>query len=496
MAISADTLEQERKTLSKSVDSKKKSSLGQYLTPSRTAEFMVSMFSKKNWSAIKLLEPGAGMGSLIVPFYKAWSEGLIKGRTLKVTAVELDQDIIFPLANSIQRLNGAKRKSFSSQIRVEDYVKLATYSIARGEKPEFTHAILNPPYKKINIDSDYRRNLKSAGFETVNLYSAFVGLALRQLERGGELVAIIPRSFCNGPYYKSFREKLIQESAVKHIHLFNKRDAAFSDDDVLQENVIIHLVKGAKQGSVIVSTSQDDSFLGFASHKFPFERIVNPTDKEKFIHLPIQSEDLVIHSPMISTTLETMDLKVSTGPVIDFRVKDHLRKQISGKSVPLLYPHHFRSFELEWPAVDSKKPNAITVNKATEKWLYPNGYYVIVRRFSSKEEKRRITASVFNPKEFSQWEKIGFENHLNIIHCKRKGIDKKIAYGLAVYLNSSIVDQYFRQFNGHTQVNATDLRNMKFPDAKSLCDLGEWVIGKKYRVSQPEIDSALQPLWQ
>ncbi len=496
MAISADTLEQERKTISKAVDSQKKSSLGQYLTPSSTAEFMVSLFSKKKWEAIKLLEPGAGMGSLIVPFYKAWSDGQIKGRTLKVTAVELDQDIIFPLASNIQRLNGVRKKAFSSEVRVEDYVKLATHAIVRGDKPEFTHAILNPPYKKINIDSDYRRNLKSAGFETVNLYSAFVGLALRQLEKGGELVAIIPRSFCNGPYYKSFREKLIQESAIKHIHLFNKRDAAFSDDDVLQENVIIHLVKGSKQGRVVVSTSQDDSFSGFMSHKFPFERIVSPTDKEKFIHLPIQSEDLVIHSPLITTTLQAMDLKVSTGPVIDFRVKDHLRKQASAKSVPLLYPHHFRSFELEWPAVDSKKPNAIMVNSATDKWLYPNGYYVIVRRFSSKEEKRRITASVLNPKEFSKWEKIGFENHLNVIHSQKKGIKKEIAYGLAVYLNSSVVDQYFRQFNGHTQVNATDLRNMKFPDEIHLSTLGRWLKQRNFKASQEEIDSALQPLLQ
>jgi adenine-specific DNA-methyltransferase len=41
-----------------------------------------------------------------------------------------------------------------------------------------------------------------------------------------------------------------------------------------------------------------------------------------------------------------------------------------------------------------KNPNAIERNDDTEKWLYPTGCYCVVRRFSSKEERRRIVASV------------------------------------------------------------------------------------------------------
>ena len=49
-----------------------------------------------------------------------------------------------------------------------------------------------------------------------------------------------------------------------------------------------------------------------------------------------------------------------------------------------------------------------------------------------------------------------------------------MALGLAVYLNSTMIDNYFRQFNGHTQVNATDLRLLKYPSKKVLIDLGKW----------------------
>jgi adenine-specific DNA-methyltransferase len=67
---------------------------------------------------------------------------------------------------------------------------------------------------------------------------------------------------------------------------------------------------------------------------------------------------------------------------------------------------------------------------------------------------------------------VGFENHLNYIHANGKGLDMTLAKGLWVYLNSSALDLYFRQFNGHTQVNATDLRNVRFPTAEQLRGIG------------------------
>lgn len=48
-----------------------------------------------------------------------------------------------------------------------------------------------------------------------------------------------------------------------------------------------------------------------------------------------------------------------------------------------------------------------------------------------------------------------------------------MARGLALYLNSTIVDRFFRLFNGHTQVNATDLRALPYPSADDLVALGQ-----------------------
>ena len=52
---------------------------------------------------------------------------------------------------------------------------------------------------------------------------------------------------------------------------------------------------------------------------------------------------------------------------------------------------------------------------------------------------------------------LGFENHLNVFHQHKHGLPDNLAHGLAAFLNTTAVDEHFRRFNGHTQVNATDL---------------------------------------
>jgi hypothetical protein len=140
-----------------------------------------------------------------------------------------------------------------------------------------------------------------------------------------------------------------------------------------------------------------------------------------------------------------------------------------------------------------KKPNAIERNTDTEKWLYPSGFYCVVRRFSAKEEKRRIVASVVDPSAFGDVPVLGFENHLNLFHENKRGLPEALARGLAVFLNTTAVDESFRRFNGHTQVNATDLKLMKYPSRETLIELGEWAM-QQGALTQEQIDAKLGTL--
>ena len=442
-----------------------------------------------------LLDAGAGIGSLSASFIERWRSGDLNFESVEVDAFEIDQALHPYLLNTFERYG--QNGKFATHIYRDDFIAASVETLTNGQisnSKGYTHAILNPPYKKINSNSAHRLALRRVGIETVNLYSAFVALAVALSKKGGQVVAIIPRSFCNGPYYRPFREFIFNRAAIQYLHLFESRNKAFKDDQVLQENIIIRLEVGGKQGPVTVSTSTDDTFSDLSTHEYPFERIVSPDDRERFIHVPTTPEKNTIESSQaIRYSLNDLGINVSTGPVVDFRLKAHLRDMPGPGNVPLLYPIHFSNKATTWPIKGMKKPNAIERNADTEKWLYPSGFYCVVRRFSSKEEKHRIVASVAEPRAFGDVPLLGFENHLNLFHENKRGLPERLARGLAVFLNATAVDEHFRRFNGHTQVNATDLKLMKYPSRESLIQLGEWAMQQK-EINQAEIDAKLENL--
>ena len=482
-------VEQRRLILSRSTETKRKSQLGQFLTPSRTARFMAALFTSQAEKTCHLLDPGAGIGSLSSAFLERCALGGLGFDKVEVTAFELDATLHKEIEQSLSSF--ASRIHLSYEIMGDDFVEEAVNRIQFRYGNTFTHAILNPPYKKINSGSRYRLLLRHVGIETVNLYSAFLALALELMAPGAQIVAIIPRSFCNGPYYLAFRKFLLERVAIRHLHLFETRNRAFRDDDVLQENLILMLDRSAPQGDVVVTTSTDDRFADLSTHVYPFDSIVCPGDPEHVIHVPTSPNLNTIDSmPAVRYSLDDIGISVSTGPIVDFRLKEHLRKAPGQGTAPLLYPSHFRSGRLGWPRIGIKKPNAILRNDQTERWLFPKGFYCVVRRFSSKEEKRRVVASVVEPDMFPDIDVLGFENHLNVFHENKRGLPEFMARGLALYLNSTAVDEHFRRFSGHTQVNATDLRRIKYPSRAGLIALGEWSI-EHQRLTQAMIDEQL-----
>lgn len=473
------------------VTATRKAELGQFMTPAPIARFMASLFAPSTMQVCRLLDPGAGMGALTAAFLERWARGGFGFERVSAHAYEVDPILRERLARTLASY--AERLPVYPEIIAQDFIAAGAMRCWRVEEG-FTHAILNPPYKKIRSDSIYRQVLSAVGIETVNLYSAFLALAVELLAPGGQVVAIIPRSFCNGPYYRPFREFVLQRAAIRRMHLFASRTKAFKDDGVRQENVIILLERGARQGRVTVSTSTDDSLADSTEHVLPFRHIVDPRDTERFIHVPISRDrSKVERSEAIRFSLADIGVRVSTGPVVDFRVREHLRAKPERNTVPLLYPVHFGTTGMEWPKLGTKKPNALKRNAETERWLYPNGSYCVVRRFSSKEERRRIVASVVDPDAFGAAPVLGFENHLNVFHNGKRGLPKALAAGLAAFLNTTAVDESFRRFNGHTQVNATDLRQMKYPSRGTLIALGKWA-RRQQVLNQTSLDECFSAL--
>jgi adenine-specific DNA-methyltransferase len=160
-------------------------------------------------------------------------------------------------------------------------------------------------------------------------------------------------------------------------------------------------------------------------------------------------------------------------------------------TVPLLYPAHISSGEVVWPSQEARKPGALVVNEQSRDLLVPNEPYVLVRRFSSKEEKRRVVAVLYEPQALPA-SHVAFENHLNYFHQHGGGLDPLVAKGLTIFLNSTFVDMYFRLFNGHTQVNATDLRHMRYPTSGQLAELANRLPTGK--LTQQTVDTLIEEI--
>jgi adenine-specific DNA-methyltransferase len=453
------------------LDPKKKGALGQFMTPFKIAKFMAGMFERRDEAV--LLDAGAGIGSLTVAAASAV-------HVVRAEAWEVDPVMIDYLRDNLASLG------VPFELHEKDFILDSVDRIQLDIGTQFTHAILNPPYKKISTESQHRQACRQIGLETVNLYTAFFALAMLQMKQGGEIVIIIPRSFCNGPYYKPFRDLMLAKCSIDAIHMFESRSQAFKDDEVLQENIILKLTRRALQGPVKLSFSHDAQFADLHSREVPFDAIVQPQDKERFIRIPRDDETAEGHPEIFAHNLKELGLEVCTGPVVDFRLKDWWSQSPQPGTVPCVYPHHMTPRGFEWPK-DHKKPNALFRSSEVDKWLMKEGIYIIVRRFSAKEERRRVVAYLITPED-TKSELVGFENHWNVFHIKKDGLPLDVAKGLAVFLNSTALDNYFRVFSGHTQVNATDLRNMKYP---SLALLRK--IGRRYRsgLKQDEIDALL-----
>jgi len=484
-----------RRQVSHRLDSQQRALRGQYLTPISVATFMSRMVECRK-SIVRILDPGAGIGTLSAAVVAEMCRRPVPPEVIHVTAYEIDAGLIGYLRVTLdlcRKLCNEMGIHFESHILNSDFLEVGASALVSKlldtpEHERFDCAILNPPYRKIGRESRERRLLRAIGLETTNLYTGFLAVTSRLLAPGGEMVAITPRSFCNGAYFEPFRRFFLREMRFSRIHVFEARDRTFADDDVLQENIVFRAVRTTHLPShVIVSSSIDpggqNSCMRMVSHNY----IVQPGDPRVFIHIAPEGDGDQIRKKMASldATLANIGLTVSTGRVVDFRVKDLLRAHPEANTVPLIYPCHLRGGFVIWPNANTRKSQALALCQGADDLLVPAGYYVLVKRFTAKEERRRVVAAVYDPTRVRA-DRVAFENHLNYYHVRGAGLPPTLAKGLATFLNSTLVDAYFRQFSGHTQVNATDLRSLKYPRRELLIELGKQ-IGENL-IDQKEID--------
>ena len=274
------------------LDQAHRANLGQFFTPPPVARLMASMFSER-LQTINILDAWAGVGSLSAALVAEICHWKCKPKLITVTAYEIESLLINHLQTTFNECSSVCEQvgiEFKGEIFQEDFiaagVAMVNVGLVPGKRRRFNCIIMNPPYGKIGSKSKERQLLRLIDIETGNLYTAFLWPSLKLLELNGEVVAITPRSFCNGPYFRPFRQALSKMMSLRRIHIFDSRKKAFQEDDVLQENVIIHAAKSLDRSKkVMISTSvgTDDDFITI--REVDHDQLVQTDDSDAVVHI-------------------------------------------------------------------------------------------------------------------------------------------------------------------------------------------------------------------
>lgn len=459
----------------------KRKKKGQFFTSVETARFMADMFDLGNSKrCVSVLDPGAGTGILSIAFLERLMS-VSSDISVSLTCYETDPEVLPVLKSNLEYAQNEYPKRIEYRVIEDDYILSQSNdfeeNLLAAENPtKYDYVIANPPYLRVMRDHPAAMSMPKVVHGAPNLYFLFAAMSLFNLKKEAEMVYIIPRSWTSGAYFKAFREYLLTEGKIEQIHLFVSRDKVFNAEEVLQETMIIKIRRSNRKPEDVLITSSNscNDFADITKLMVPYDAVVSGEDL--YVYLPTSDEEIEVIKKINTyhTTLPDEGLKMKTGIVVDFRQWDELRKEPGDHILPLFYSQHIRDGRVnhqpsgkEYDWIIDEKPGLIQKNKN----------YVFIKRFTAKEERRRLQCGVYSPGDFKEYKFIGTQNKINFVdRVDGSEMDAQTTYGVYALLNSTLFDMYYRILNGSTQVNSTEINNIPVPPANMIKKIGERVL--------------------
>lgn len=467
---------------------KDKKHKGQFFTPLAISEFMGGVATPSGKKNIYVLDPGCGLAILSCTLIEHLVEAG-KSEHISLALYETDKKVV-PLTEDV--LSYLKVWCQERDVNLDYQLNESDFVLEKCEcldgtdtifgdmfdTERFDYIISNPPYFKVAKDDIHTRSCASIVDGQTNIYALFMAICAKMLAEGGQMIFITPRSFASGRYFQSFRDFLFQHVSIDLIHLFNTRKDTFAKDEVLLELVIMRMVPVGNSERIIVSYSQGISDLDHPYQKeYAASEIVDVSSDEKVVYLPVDGHDEAILSLFRSWdgNMEKYGIKISTGPVVAFRAYDFIVNKPSDDTVPLYWLHNVVKMLCDHPVQKKDKGQYIKVTPETKTALLPNKNYVLLRRFSSKDDSSRLVAAPYFG-NMAQYEFVGIENKLNYIYRPKGHLRRDEVMGITALLDSEVFDAWFRTFNGNINVSATELRMMPLPPIETIREIGKKII--------------------
>lgn len=466
---------------------------GQFFTSKETAMFMADLFSMPAGKAeVSILDPGAGSGILSAALVERFQpvSGLQK---IHLTCYETDANIIDLLKKNLEWVCQQSRIRIDYRIVSDNFIlsQSLEYSHMIGADPDpvkYDMVIGNPPYKKIAKEAPEAAAMPDVCYGAPNLYFLFAAMGLFDLKEYGELVYIIPRSWTSGAYFTKFRQEFLSIGVLKHLHLFVSRDKVFEKESVLQETIIIKVEKAKirPQRICITTTQTNQDFSKKTEFEAPYETVVSGEDAYVYLVTNEQEVDTLRQLNQLGDTLPSIGLRMKTGLTVDFRNREALRDTAEDDAVPLFFAQHIQNGKVVFPI--GKEHEYLATDQSG--LLQENTNYLFVKRFTAKEEHRRLQCGIYLARRNPTYTKISTQNKINFI-CGMRELSECVVYGLYVLFNSTLYDCYYRILNGSTQVNSTEINSMPVPPMSIIESMGRELIRVK-DMSETSCDNILR----
>ena len=467
---------------------------GQFFTSKETACFMAELYNiPENLSKIRILDAGAGSGILSCALLERL-ERTASVQTIELTCYENDDNILGLLRENLHMYQTNSKKNIRINIITDNYItsQYLDFNHMLGGNPEpkkYDFVIGNPPYMKIPKDAPEAKAMPEVCYGAPNLYFIFAAMGLFNLDNEGQMVYIIPRSWTSGAYFKRFRQYFLTEGKLEHIHLFVRRNKVFDKEDILQETIIIKVEKTKQipEKITITSSQSNNDFDNLTSLTVPYSLVVSGEDY--FVYLVTDEKEVSVLERLhrFDKTLPDIGLKMKTGLTVDFRNREILRDDAEEGAIPLFYSQHIKHGQVQFP-IQKEHEYVVTDQKGL---MQDNRNYLFVKRFTAKEERRRLQCGVYLSKNYPQYKKISTQNKINFIDGLITEMSECLVYGLYVIFNSTLYDEYYRILNGSTQVNSTEINAMPVHDLESIQEMGRILMRSK-DMSESNCDMILE----
>ena len=465
-----------------SMPKKERKKYGQFFSSMETARFMAEMYNvPNNLNRISVLDAGAGSGILSCAFIERM-ETIDNIQEIELTCYENDSNVLPLLESNLKYCKENSKKKITITILKENYI-LSQYldfnhMIGANSYPKkYDFVIGNPPYMKIPKNAPEATAMPEICYGAPNLYFIFAAMGLFNLKDDGEMVYIIPRSWTSGAYFKRFREYFLTKGKLEHIHLFVSRSKVFDKENVLQETIIIKArkTKNTPETVTITSSQSNSDFDDITSLTVPYSLVVSGNDFYVYLVTNEKEVNVLKRLHQFNKTLPEIGVKMKTGLTVDFRNRDILRDEEEEGAIPLFYSQHIKQGKVQFPI--KKEHEYVVTNK--KGLMQDNKNYLFVKRFTAKEEPRRLQCGVYLAKDYPQYKKISTQNKINFVDGLLTEMSECLVYGLYVLFNSTLYDEYYRILNGSTQVNSTEINSMPVPDLECIQEMGRKLMKSK-----------------